>query len=72
MISAHEEMIQKHFHEGDDDKGMKKSAALIVEAMIKELCSGGSYPNKKHCIQCVSEVTTLIDQMSTSRKNQSK
>ena len=48
MTSTHKEMIQKYFYEGEDDKGMKKSAALMVEAMIKELDSGGSHSNKKH------------------------
>ena len=35
MTSTHKEMIQKYFYEGEDDKGMKKSAALMVEAMTK-------------------------------------
>ena len=51
---------------------MKKSAALMVEAMIKELDSGDAHPNKKNYILCVSEVTVVIGQMSTARKNQSK
>ena len=44
----------------------------MVEAMIKELDSGGSHPNKKHYVPCVSEVTVVIGQISTARKNKSK
>ena len=51
---------------------MKKSAAFIVEAMIKELDSGDNHPNMKHCIPFVSEITIVICQMSTHRTNQFK
>ena len=51
---------------------MRKSAALMVEAIKKELDSGENNPNMKQHIPCVSEVTVVIVQMSVSRKNQSK
>ena len=35
MASAHEEMTQKYFYEGEYYKGMKKSAAFMVEAVKK-------------------------------------
>ena len=44
----------------------------MVEAMIKELDSGDSHPNKKYCIPCASEVTAIIGKMSASRNNPSK
>ena len=72
MTSAHKDIIHKYFYEGEDDKGMKKSTALLIEAMKKELDSGDNHPNMKHYIPCASEVTVVIGQMSTSRKNQSK
>ena len=72
MTSTCKDVIHKHFYEGENDKGMKKSAALMVEAMIKELDSSDSHPNKKHYIPCVSEATVVIGQMSTARNNQSK
>ena len=69
MTSAHIEMIQKYFYEREDDKRMKKSAALMVEAMTEELDSGVSHPNQKHYIPYVSEVTVVISQLSTKCKN---
>ena len=66
------DMIHNYFYEGEDDKGMKKLAALIVEVMKKELDSSDNHPNMKHYIYWASEVTVVIGQMSTSRKNQSK
>ena len=72
MTFTHKEIIQFFFNEGEDGKGMKKSAALMAEATIKELDSGESHPNKKHCISCASEVTALISQMSTCRKKYAK
>ena len=72
MTSAHKDMIQKYFYEGEDYKGMKKSSVLIVEAMIKELDSDRINPNTKHYIPCASEVTVLIGQMSTCRKKHAK
>ena len=60
VTSTHKEMIQKYFYEGENDKGMKNSAAFMVESMTKELDSAVSHPNKKQYIPCVSEVTALI------------
>ena len=65
-------MTQKKIYEGEDDKGIKHSAALMVEEMIKDLDKCGSHPNEKHCIPCASEVTIVTGKMSTARKNQSK
>ena len=44
----------------------------MVEAMIKELDSGLSRPNKKHYILHASEVTTLICQISACLKKHAK
>ena len=72
MASARKEMVHNHFCEGKDDKGIKKSAASMIEEMKKEIDSGDNYPNVKHYIPCVSEVTAVIGKMSASRKNQSQ
>ena len=72
MTHAQKDMIHKYFYVGENDKGIKKSDALMVEAMIKELDSSDTHPNKKHYIPSVSEGTVIIGQMSTARKNQSQ
>ena len=72
MGNQYKDMIHNYLYEGDDDKEMKKLAALMVEAMIKELDRGYTNTNKKYCIPCASEVTAIIGKMSASRNNPSK
>ena len=50
MRSTHKDVINKYFYGGEDDKGIKKSTALMVEAMIKELDRGYTNTNKKYYI----------------------
>ena len=61
-------MIMKYFEEGNKDKGKKKSAALMIEAMKEECSDGGSHPKKKYYIPYNSEVTAIIGQLATKNK----
>ena len=68
MNDSHKEMIMKYFEEGNKDKGKKKSAALMIEAMKEECSDGGSHPKKKYYIPYNSEVTAIIGQLATKNK----
>ena len=57
--------------EGEEDKGKKKSSALMVEAMVYQFENEGNendHPHKKHYVPFVSEVTVVISQLSTGKK----
>ena len=46
MNDDHKEMIKGYFEEGNKDKGKKKSAALMIEAMKSECDNGEMHPKK--------------------------
>ena len=47
ITDEHKEMIRTFFKLGEEDKGKKKSAALMVEAMKLEIGVGGTHPRQK-------------------------
>ena len=68
MTDEHKEMITIFFMEGEEDKGKKKSSALMVEAMVSHFENEGNendHPHKTHYVPFVSEVTVVISQLST-------
>ena len=60
-------MLRTFFTLGEEDKGKKKSAALMVEAMKLEIESRGSHPRQKHCVPGISEITSVISLSSSTR-----
>ena len=53
---------------GEEDKGKKKSAALMVEAIKLEIGSRGLHPRQKHYVPDISEITPVISLLSSTRK----
>ena len=64
MTLEHKEKIRGYFDAGEKDKGAKKSAALMVEA----LRAGEEGAGAKHYIPFVSEITPFISQLVTASK----
>ena len=61
-------MIRNFFILGEEDKGKKKSAALMVEAIKLEIGSRGLHPRQKHYVPDISEITPVISLLSSTRK----
>ena len=66
----HKDMIKKFFEDGEKDKGMKMSAALMLEAMISNLdmIHTDGHPHPKHYLPSISGITVVINQLSMSKK----
>ena len=63
MTEKDKEKIRNYFDAGEKDKGMKKSPALMVEA----LCADAE-AHEKHRTPFVSEITPYISQLVLARK----
>ena len=61
-------MIRTFFKFREEDKGKKKSAALMVEVMKLEIGVGGTHPRQKHYVSDISEITPVIGLLSSTRK----
>lgn len=70
LTEEHKEMITQFFEDGERDKGLKMSAALMVEAMKSnvEMIDDAVHPHRKHYLPSISEVTVIINQLSSKRK----
>ena len=71
ITADHKDTITKFFENGEKDKGMKMSAALMLEAMTENLESNhiDTHPHPKHYLPSLSEITVVINQLSTQKKN---
>ena len=67
----HKKQIDKFFHEGENNKGYKMSAALMLEAMISDsimLHGNHSHPHPKHYLPYISEISAQINTLSSNKK----
>ena len=67
ITDKHKEMIRTFFKLGEEDKGKKTSAALMVEAMKLEIEIGGTHSRQKHYVLNISEIKPLIGLLSSTR-----
>ena len=65
MTDEHKQQSQEFLEQGENDKGMKMSAALMLEAMRKfyDNTYTGEHPHPKHYLPFVSEITVVINQL---------
>ena len=70
ITADHKDMIENFFEDGEKDKGMKMSAALMLEAMTSNLdmIHTDGHPHPKHYLPSISEITVVINQLSMSKK----
>ena len=69
LTEFHKAIIKKFFLAGEEDKGKKKSAALMEEAMYFELENDeNEHPHLKHYIPFISEIAVVISQCTTKQK----
>ena len=68
MTDEHNERVCTFFKLGKEDKGKKKSATLMVEAMRLEIRVGGTHPRQKHYVPGISEITPVIGLLSSTRR----
>ena len=63
MTDAHKSKIRGYFNAGESDKGMKKSPALMLEALQAD-----AKGHEKHYVPFVSEITPYISQLILAAK----
>ena len=63
MTEAHKSKIRGYFKAGESDKGMKKSPALMLEALQADADG-----HEKHYVPFVSEITPYISQLILAAK----
>ena len=59
---------KKYFQSGEEDKGKKKSVALMIETMKLEVDDDVEHPRKIHYIPSISEIALLIGYSSSTSK----
>ena len=63
MTEVHKSKIRGYFNAGESDKGMKKSPALMLEALQAD-----TDDHEKHYVPFVSEITPYISQLILAGK----
>ena len=69
LTEVHKATIHKLFLAGEEDKGKKKSSALMKDAMYSELeKEDNEHPCKKHYIPFISKIAVVISPCTTKQK----